>query len=250
MIASLMMYQRPELVGAHQRYWALIRRFLAESGIDSPSELSQDAEEFSVWQAPQLVLSQTCGMPYRMHLHNKVSLIGTPDFGVTDCPPGYYRSALVVRADDPRQTLPEFREAIFAYNAKISQSGFAAPYFHLQTHGFWFQNRLLTGQHLLSAQAVSQGQADIAALDAVSWRLMRQYEDFATNLRVLEWTTPTPALPYIAAKGAPQAETFAAIQQAINALSHPDRVALGIKELVWIAPETYLALKTPPPKAG
>jgi hypothetical protein len=48
MIASLMMYRRPELDAAHDRYWALIRSNLAEAGIDSPDTLSQDADEFFV----------------------------------------------------------------------------------------------------------------------------------------------------------------------------------------------------------
>jgi len=71
-------------------------------GIDSPEKLSQDAEEFSVWRHPELVLSQTCGMPYRIWLHGHVELVGTPNFGIDNCPAGYYRSALVVRADDAR----------------------------------------------------------------------------------------------------------------------------------------------------
>jgi hypothetical protein len=100
MIASLMMYARPELDPALGRYWQLIRRALAERGIDAPPALSNDAEEFAVWEAPDLVLSQTCGMPYRLRLHGSVSLIGTPDFGIEGCDPGYYRSAVVVGPRD------------------------------------------------------------------------------------------------------------------------------------------------------
>ncbi len=246
MIASLMMYQRPQLEGAHNRYWALIRKFLAEANIQSPQNLSQDAEEFSLWLDPELVLSQTCGMPYRTCLHGKVTLVGTADFGVEQCPPGYYRSALVVRKDDQRENLPAFKGAVFAYNQKTSQSGYAAPYWHLQPHGFWFANQLHTEQHLASAKAVATGRADIAALDAVSWRLMKKYEDFANQLQVLEWTTPTPALPYIAAAGADRQATFNAIQKAIDHLTYTDRQLLGLKGIIYIPPEVYLAVLNPP----
>lgn len=245
MIASLMMYTRPELEAAHNHYWLLIRKFLAQSGIDSPENLDQKTKEFAVWNDPALVLSQTCGMPYRTQLHDHVTLIGTPDFGVNGCPPGYYRSALVIRRAESRTMLTEFQGACFAYNESFSQSGYAAPYWQCHPHGFWFENRLHTKQHLQSACAVAKGHADIAAIDAVTWRLICQYEDFAANLRVLEWTEATPALPYIAAKAAPQKETFVAVSQAIAALSSGDRALLGLKGIIYIPAEAYLAVPNP-----
>ncbi len=246
MIASLMMYARPQLDEAHRRYWNLIRGNLSRAGIDGPEHLSQDAEEFSVWQHPELVLSQTCGMPYRTWLHDKVTLVGTPDYGLDGCPPGYYRSALVVRTDDPRSDLAAFRDSVFAYNQTFSQSGYAAPYWHLEPHGFWFENRVQTEGHLKSARAVAEGRADIAAVDAVSWRLMAEHEAFATSLRVLAWTDPTPGLPLITAKGNDPGVIFTAIERAIAQLDAEDRAALGIKGLVKIPAERYLDVPNPP----
>ena len=69
MIASLQMYKRPELVEAHARFWSLINQNLMELGINAPRELNQDKEVMEVWTDPDLVLSQTCGMPYRKFLH-------------------------------------------------------------------------------------------------------------------------------------------------------------------------------------
>ncbi|MEH6631685.1 MAG: PhnD/SsuA/transferrin family substrate-binding protein [Halopseudomonas aestusnigri] len=245
MIANLMMYQRKQLVGEHNRYWALIRNYLSDENIDSPEVLAQDAEEFAVWNDPDLVLSQTCGMPYRTWLHDKVSLVGTPDFGVVGCEPGYYRSAIIVRADDERTELKLFSDATFAYNQDFSQSGYAAPYWHVNPQGFWFENRLHTEQHLISAQAVAEGRADIASLDAVSWRLMEEYEDFTQKLRVLEWTKPTPGLPYIAAKSANVDATFTAVEKAIASLSDEDRNKLGIRGIVQIPKQVYLTIQNP-----
>lgn len=245
MIASLMMYARPELAAAHERYWQLIRRELAHRGIDSPEALAQDTEEFSVWTAPDLLLSQTCGMPFRLWLHDKVTLVGTPDFGLDGCPPGFYRSAIVVRADDPRERPEAFGDAVFAYNQTFSQSGFAAPYNHLKPQGFWFPNLWQSHGHLMSARAVADGTADIAALDAVSWRLMQRHEDFASTLRVLEWTAPTPGLPYIAARGADRQATFEAVTAAIAALDGDDRSDLGLRGLVDIPAERYHTVPNP-----
>ena len=77
--------------------------------MEAPEGLQRDPDDlWSQWTSPDLVFSQTCGFPYRARLHGSVTLIGTPDFGVEDCPPGYYRSVLVARADDPRDTVAEF----------------------------------------------------------------------------------------------------------------------------------------------
>ncbi len=245
MIASLMMYTRPEIEGALSRYWALIRKALAVQGIDSPDTLSQTAPEFDVWTAPDLVLSQTCGMPYRLWLHGCVRLIGTPDFGVDGCPPGYYRSAIVVRAEDPRGTPDAFEGAVFAYNQKFSQSGYAAPYAHLKPEGIWFKRQIQSHGHLFSARAVAEGRADIAALDAVSWRLMQAHDPMAGQLRVLDWTAPTPGLPYIARRDADAQAMFHALTQAIGQLRPEDRVALGLRGIVDIPSEHYLAIPNP-----
>lgn len=245
MIASLMMYQRPELSAANDRLWQGIRAGLQDAGIDAPEALSQDAEEFSVWRHPKLALSQACGMPYRLWLHDDVALVGTPDYGLDGCAPGYYRSALVMRADDPRNDIADFKTARFAYNQTFSQSGFAAPYWHVAPLGFFFETRLHTDQHVASARAVADGQADIAALDAVTWRNIQTFEPFAAGLRVLEWTTPTPGLPLITAKTNDADAVFCAVQDGIAGLSPEDTMALGIKDLIRIPKADYLAVPNP-----
>jgi ABC-type phosphate/phosphonate transport system substrate-binding protein len=250
MIASLMMYARAELAGPNGRYWARIRSELAARGIDAPENLSNDRDTMEVWSSPELVLSQTCGMPYRLWLHNNVNLVGTPDFGLAGCEPGYYNSAIVVRADDARQTLGDFRDATFAFNQTHSQSGFAAAYAHTTNAGFWFANRVQSHGHGASAQFVAQGTADIAAIDAVTWRLIQQFDDFARHLRVLEFTEPTPGLPYITSATADTNGIRAAIIAAIEGLSTKDKSELGLSSFVTIPKETYLAVQNPPENAA
>ncbi len=246
MIANLMMYERPQLKDAHARYWQLIHNNLHLNGIESPRHLSQEAEEFFVWKNPALVLSQTCGMPYRIWLHDLVELVGTPDYDLEGCPPGYYRSALVVRANDPRKNVNEYRDAIFAYNQTFSQSGYAAPFTHLKQYGFWFEHLHHTGQHIKSASAVADNRADIASLDAVSWRLMQQHDAITRELRVLEWTEPTPGLPLITARGNDALTIYNAVDSAIDQLDVNDRKLLGVRGIVRIPCELYTAIPNPP----
>ena len=249
MIASMMMYARPELDQAHAMYWSEIRQQLALLNIASPITLSQDAEEFTVWRHPELVLSQTCGMPYRLYLKDHVTLVGTPDYGLENCPPGYYRSVFVVHQQDTRTDLTDFKDAVFAFNQANSQSGFAAPYWHTRQQGFWFRQRFESGGHALSALAVQQRKAEIACLDAVSWRLLQQYDPAAQQLRELEWTSATPGLPYISSANANRDSFFSAISSAIANLSQKYKTQLGIKDLVQIEQADYLAIPNPPPSA-
>ena len=83
MIASLPMYDLPDCRLANDRYWLLIRDALRSAGLMAPDALTRDMPDFMAhWQRPDLVLSQTCGYPFRAVLHSKVTLIGTPDFGL------------------------------------------------------------------------------------------------------------------------------------------------------------------------
>ncbi len=249
MIASLMMYARPELADENARYWALIRAAFEARGIATPVALSNDVPEYNVWLAPDLVFSQTCGMPLRTRLGDQVTLIGTPDFGLNGCPAGYYNSAVIVRADDKRVKPLDFRGARFAYNQTCSQSGYGAAYVWAHGHGFWFSDRRANGGHALSALMIANGDADIATVDAQSWRLIQRFDGFAKDLRVLGWTAPTPGLPYIAAKGADGPLMFEAVREAMDALDPQDRTALDLQGLVAIPRATYLAVVTPPDAA-
>jgi ABC-type phosphate/phosphonate transport system substrate-binding protein len=246
MIASLGMYDRAETAAANDRLWAGIRDGLRARGIAAPEALTRgEGAYWAAWQAPDLVLSQTCGFPYRARLHGRVTLIGTPDYGVEGCPPGHYRSVFVTRADDPR-ALADFDGLPLAYNEGLSQSGWAAPQNHAAGLGLRLRPGLCTGGHRLSALAVAEGRADLAALDAVTWEMLRRWEPAAPRLRVVAVTEPTPGLPYIAAAGADGAATFDAVAEAIAALSPGDRETLQLRSLIRIAPEAYLAVPVPP----
>jgi ABC-type phosphate/phosphonate transport system substrate-binding protein len=247
MIAALPMYDRAETSAANDRFWALIRDGLRARGMSAPDNLRRgDAELLPQWESPDLVLSQTCGFPYRAKLHGRVSLIGTPDYGVEGCLPGYYRSVFVARANDPRDTLTEFDGASLAYNDPMSQSGWAAPQNHATSLGLTLHPGVQSGGHKLSMMAVVNGQADIAALDAVTWSLLAEWEPAAQQVKVVGMTEPTPGLPYIAAANADSDALFSTITAAIAALSDEDRRILRLRGLIRIPPEAYLSVPTPP----
>lgn len=242
MIALLPMYDRPETQPTNDALWHGVRDRLGHG----PAELSRGMDFWDAWQSPDLILAQTCGYPYRARLHGKVTLVVTPVHDLPDCPRGYYFSALVVRRNDPRRKMQDFSDAVLAYNNGLSQSGWAAPQNHAGTLGFTFTRTLETGGHGASALAVADGQADIAALDAITWAMMQRYDAVTGALRVLEHTAPTPALPYITAIGNDSAVLRAALSDAIASLSPDQRETLGLHGVEEVPAARYLEVPDPP----
>lgn len=240
------MYDRAETRAANDRLWQGIRNALGEG----PPMLIRGGDPWALWQDPDLLLSQTCGYPYRARLHGRVALVGTPDYGLPDCPEGHYCSTFVVRREDPRDRPAAFAGARLAYNDPLSQSGWAAPQNFAREAGFSFGGTLQTGSHAASAAAVAEGRADIAALDALSWKMMQRHDTVTASLREIGNTPPTPALPYITSISRDPSPIFDAVAAAVAALDPEDRETLSIRGIVRIPPESYLAVPNPPPPAA
>ena len=247
MIASLPMYGWPELAPAHDRLWALIRDNLRAEGLEAPETLNRHMPAERTWEHPDLLLGQTCGLPYRTRLHGQVALVGTPDYGLSEAPAGHYYSLLVVRTDDAGRGLGDFAAGTLAFNSHDSQSGWAAIHAHAAERGIRFSRTLRCGTHEASARAVAAGRADIAAIDAITWRLIRRFRPrIAARLRILEHTAPTPGLPLITARPGAVPALFSAVSDAIARLAPAERDALGLRALVAIPAAAYLAQPTPP----
>jgi ABC-type phosphate/phosphonate transport system substrate-binding protein len=177
----------------------------------------------------------TCGLPVVRGLAGKVEVLGAPDYGVPGAPRGHYRSAIVVRADDPRTTLAEFRGARLAVNGLDSQSGYGAILHHaapLAEDGRFFGTAEITGAHTASIARVAEGVADIAAIDFVTWRIACRFRPEAARLRVLMLTDPTPGTPFIAARGVDVARYRAAVSTVLGGLDEATRAAIGLAGFV------------------
>lgn len=246
MIAWLGMYDMAPLRAANDRFWTEIRNSLGYG----PQALSRDLDPWTVWQSPDLLLAQTCGLPFRSRLHDKVTLVATPDYGLPGCPPGHYNSVLVVRADAKGNRPENFAQGTLAYNEALSQSGWAAPSSYFADRGLRFTSLLQTGAHAASARAVAEGRADIAGIDALTWTLLREHDTITERLRVIGTTAPTPALPYITAWGRDPKPLRAALRAALQALSAADRAALHLKGFDALPASAYLAIPIPPPPAA
>jgi ABC-type phosphate/phosphonate transport system substrate-binding protein len=241
------MYDWPEVASAHDALWAAIADRLADAGIAAPRRLDRSTATESVWRSPGLVLSQTCGYPFVTRLRGAVDLLAVPIYAAEGCEGVCYSSVIVVRRDDPGESIAAFGGRRFAFNSRDSLSGYVALVGHARERGLaehavhWVE----TGSHRAALVAVAEGRADLAAIDAVCWELALRHEAAACRkLRVLDRTRLRSALPFITAAGRPIAE-FQAVRDAfLAALASPEmsaaRDALCLSGAEAMAEDEYL----------
>ena len=237
MIAALPMYDRPELRAETDALWAGIRDALRGHGIDAPDRLTRDRDPWTIWQDPDLLLAQTCGLPFRARLHPHVALVATPDYALPGCPAGHFNSVILAR--DP--ALPD-RPRI-ALNDPLSQSGWAALHAWATARALALGPVTITGSHAASTRAIAQGQADLAAIDAQTWRQLLRF-DAADPALEIDRTPPTPGLPLITAQD--PAPLRAALAEALATLPAVTRASLDLAGFVTIDAAAYRAIPIPP----
>ena len=226
MQAALPMYFPPP--EALQAFWAalaaLLRRDPAVAPDSIPAQLTTATDCHLQWLQPDLLLSQACGYPLVTQLAGKVQLVGTfaydaPGVQGTDC-----RSQLICRAGDARAALADFAGSTLAFNDTISQSGYNALRALVASTSAapppFFGASVLTGAHYRSIEAVRRGQADLAAVDAVSWALwQRSQPALAPELKVFGQTEAYPGLPLITSLQTPST-LLAALRRGLHSVAH------------------------------
>lgn len=247
MIASLAMYDSVATAAANGALWSHLRERLLAAGLPAPADLTRgEAAFWPAWQSPDLILSQTCGYPYRAKLHDRVSLVGAPITGLPDAPEGHYYSVFLARAEDPRECLAEFDAAAFIWNEDLSQSGWAAPVNHAQSLGLRLRPSHRSGAHRASAAALRADKGELAALDAVTWAMMEEDGSAAPlGLKVVAKTPSTPALPFITATANDADFLRSALSEAIAALTQGQRDLLHLHGIATLAKAEYLAVPSP-----
>ncbi len=84
-VASLPMYDWPQIEAANDALWAAIANSLRAQGVEAPRKLARGGDLTADWRNPRLLFSQTCGYPYVKHLRGEVALIATPEYAFAGC---------------------------------------------------------------------------------------------------------------------------------------------------------------------
>ena len=206
-VASLPMYDLPELRAATDAWWqGLARAFRSEGIADAPDSLDRREAYQDVWLGPELLFSQTCGYPLTHAVAGRVELVATPCYRAEGCEGPGYCSFVIVGADSTAGAIGDLRGARCAINGLDSQSGcnalrsLVAP---AAEGGRFFGSVAITGGHRASLALVASGQADVAAIDCVTLGLLARHRPQAlAGTRVLCRTASAPGLPYVTRAGA------------------------------------------------
>jgi ABC-type phosphate/phosphonate transport system substrate-binding protein len=200
-LAALPMYDMPETASATDALWTAVARRLRLGGMaDVPDRLTRGVDPREVWRSPHLLLAQTCGYPLMHEFEGRLALVATPRYAVPGCEGAVYRSRIVSRADDPRERFADFAGSVAAINSEDSHSGFNILRWRAarEPRRPFFDRVVVTGGHVASLKAVRSGQADIAAIDCVTFALLERHRpDGIARLRIVEDTPAAPALPFV-----------------------------------------------------
>lgn len=246
--ASLPMYDWPEVAGVWDRLWALARDRLALQGIGAEARLRRPEDIEACWRDPRLILGQTCGWPYVSQLRGIVFPFARFDFALGGLPGDYHSVFIAAEEADPSVLLAGEANVV-AINGVGSQSGLRALSELAPGPAALERSRVrITGSHRASIRAVAEGEAAIAAIDAMSWRLAMRFEPAAQQVVVCGRSSPVPGLPLVTAwhfrEQAPL--LFAALAAAAEGLAGDDRETLGLAGVVAAADEDYRMLEQEP----
>lgn len=199
MIASLPMYDWPEIREATDAWWTGLARHLRVQGLRGvPRSLVRGGPPEAVWTHPALLLSQTCGLPLARHFHRRLQVVATPCYAAEGCDGPTYSSAILVRDDSGIRHLEDLRGRVAAYNSTDSLSGHLALRLVLAGLGPLLGGVIETGSHAASMVAVAEGRADVCAIDCVTFAIAERHRPQLTNgFRRIARSPPMPALPYV-----------------------------------------------------
>ncbi len=155
------------------------------------------------WRADDMLLSQTCGYPLVTLLGDAVQVLAAPVFDLPGCDGIHYCSVIVV-ADHGVRALEALRGSVAVINQEDSQSGMNMlrhTFAPLARAGRFFGRVQVSGSHLASMAMVLTGEADVAAIDCVTYALAERHAPrLVAGLRVLQRTVSAPGLPLIASR--------------------------------------------------
>ncbi|MDN7877190.1 phosphate/phosphite/phosphonate ABC transporter substrate-binding protein [Burkholderia aenigmatica] len=203
----------------------------------------------ALWRRDDLLLSQTCGYPYRMlGLRDVVRLIATPSFDADGCDGAHYSSVLVVSARAHAAgatTLAACRGLRAAFNGRDSHSGMNALRHAVAPHardGRFFGSVAAFSSHLNVLRALASGDADCAAIDCVTFAYVRDaLPELLEGIRIIGMSASAPGLPFIASRALEDTQVAAlqdALDHAVTADAERARV-LRLKGFERLSPADY-----------
>lgn len=220
MVASLGMYDHPAQRAANDRLWAVLAEALRKRGVvDVPDTLDRGRPVQEIWRDPKLLFGQICGFPLISDQTLDLRVLALPVYDVAGCYGDTHCSFVVARSNDGDSNLAEYRGRRAAINSADSNSGmnlFRAEIARISGGAPFFGSVLKTGSHRDSIRVIVAGEADLAAVDVVTYAALERFEpELTVPLRILIRTHYSPTLPFVTGR-ATDPQTVAALQSALR----------------------------------
>ncbi len=173
--------------------------------------------------------------------------MATPRYAAPGCAGLLYKSAVVVREDDPASSLADMRGRRCAVNEprleqrnELAARGTGAACGEAR----FFGSVVVSGSHRRSIELIVANEADVAAVDCVTFAHLQSIDPALTSrVRVLSWTPPSPCLPFVTARPT-GAVTLARLRSALAAVFADPSLASVRRQLllegVDLAPDVTL----------
>ena len=241
----------PELRSAWLKLFSVFIRQAFSSGISAqalPQSIAQGIRfdtEKKAYLSPDMLLGHVCGYPYLQSWWRTHEPVCVAEFDLPGTRGQMYSSWLVCSKDHPARNLADFAGGVAAFNDLNSNSGMNVLRYAVSTTGkgkeFFFRG-VESGSHLDSMRLVASGEADLAAVDAISYHHAIRLEPILENaLRIVSQSVSTPGLPFIMHRGANIKKTTLvdALNGCIDQLDSESKSTLRINRFSAIHHEDY-----------
>lgn len=229
-IASLGMYDHPAQRAANDALWAWIAARLVAAGVAGvPMGLERERAPSELWSDPRLLFGQACGYPFAKFHKDDLRVLAAPRYGAPHCEGARHCSVIVARAGDARGTLAAFRGAVAAINEPASNTGTNLLRHTVAEHcgpGAFLAGMIRTGGHVASMRAVAGGEADLAAIDAVTFAAAdASYPGLREALKIVAVSRKVPTLPFVTARATPESVAALVQEALLAAMDAPELAA-------------------------
>ena len=204
-IASLPMYNFPEIRSALDTFWSGFVVHLKKEGVKHiPAALVHGSSVQSLWNDPELLVTQCCGYDLISRYKDSLIPVAVPHYSAPGCSGSEYSSFILVRDNNPVADVLEMQGSVAVINGPESHSGMSALRHLVASHshkGRFFSDIKISGSHIDSIDFVKRGLADVAPIDCVTYALLEKHRPQTVwGLRVLGRTFCAPAPPYVIRK--------------------------------------------------
>ena len=198
-------------------------------------------------QQSGLVFGHTCGYPLMTRLKDRFTPFCVPVFEVPGTSGRRYSSRFIVASGSDIDSIEQCRGRVAAVNTPDSNSGMNVLRHAVASHhvgGRFFSRTHASGGHLYSLQAVARGEADIAAIDCVSYQLIEDHwPELASEVQTIGYSVESTGLPFVLQNSNKDSmETgrmLERLNQALDASGDAVRRRLHLREFIAVELDDY-----------